>query len=398
MLKKLLLLFFVLAFVNLQYSSGQNYFYDTLQKNKIPFEFENLSSILSSTQNFPDKKFFLFGELHSTNANLELQYEFIKHLHKEKGINNIIIEMPHSEVYFFQKYLETGDTLLLYDYDGRINKRFLDKIREFNKNIDNPIRLFGIDLDIQFRNYFYADCIIHLANKHHYSDSISVLGKAINQLIWNRYNSVKLSEINEIIKQELNSNDTEFISLFGKDYLHLKTIVYSLKKDKGRRDDEMYENFKNLYKIWFPKDYDEIGFLAFFGGSHTYSENKRSFYHLLQNDNTSPVINNVSLSVIQYVNCQSSQFGRNPKYLIQIYNDGFFRGNNSTYKKLIRNDFLDAIELICTTDTKSNYLIPAYSDKPFFRWNKRNKLLTTIDILFIIQNSPPTHPVIQSLQ
>ncbi|HMJ47963.1 MAG TPA: hypothetical protein VK498_11580, partial [Ferruginibacter sp.] len=150
--------------------------------------------------------------------------------------------------------------------------------------------------------------------------------------------------------------------------------------------------------IWFSKQYSKAGFLAFFGGSHTYSNNRGSLYHLLEHDNASPVINNVSLSAIQYVNCQSSQFGRNPKYLIQIYNDGFLRGNNSTYKKLTRNDFLDAIALICTTDTKNNYLIPAYSARPFYHWHKKNKLLATIDILFIIQNSPPAHPVIQSLQ
>ena len=396
MLNKLSLLFFVLTCLNFQNTSGQNQFYDSLNKNKIPFEFKDLSNILSGTRIFPEKKLFLFGELHGINANLELQYGLIKYLHKEKGISNIIIEMPHSEVYFFQKYLETGDTSLLYNYDGRVNKYFLDKIRVFNKNTDYPIRLFGIDLDIKFRSYFYADCIIHLTKKYQYADSISAFGKALHQLSLNRYNSKKLFAVNEILKKELRSNEATYSLLFGKDYLHLKTIVFSFKKDKGRRDDEMFENFKSLYKTWFSDNDNKAGFLAFLGGSHTYSESKQSFYRLLQNNNTSPVFNDVSLSAIQYINCQSSQFSINPQNLIAIINDGFFRGSRGANRTLIKNNFLTAIESISSINADKNYIIPANPNQLFQPWYNKNKLLETIDMLFIIQKSPPTHPLTKS--
>jgi hypothetical protein len=374
-------------------SISQNIFYDSLKRNAVSFAINDLHTSLSKTATLPIKDFYLVGEWHGTNANLLIEYEMIQYLYEHNNVENIIIEMPHSEVFFFQKYIETGDISVLHNnYDGRINRAFLDKIIMFNKTKKNKVRLFGIDIDVKFGPYFYTDCILYLVKKYNYNDTISLFGNAINTLLENRNNQSQLRRINEIFIKEITNNEALYASIFKEDFLHLKTVVLSNKKDRGRRDDELFENFKNLHNIWFSKVEKKARFLAFFGASHT-TNNKKAFYSILKNNSTSPVYNNVSLSAIQYLNCASSGFARSPEKLFYIYNAGFVNGKTSGYDKVKKNDFHYAFETLCNSDSSSNFFVRLFKNNPFLQWKNANHPFSDMDCIFIVQNITSTHPL-----
>jgi hypothetical protein len=395
MKKKFVLFYFALFFFILQ-TSAQNSFYDSIVKKAIPFTFGNPNNSFASLPNFPDKDFYLFGEWHGTNANLLLALDMITSLHKNRQVKNIIIEMPHSEVFFFQKYIETGDTSVLKRYDGRMNIAFLDKIIQYNKNLETPIRLFGIDMDIQYWPTNYADCISYIVKENNIIDSVSLFGTTVNKITENRENIDELRLLNKVLKNEIISNETKYASLFTKDFLHLKTILLSNNKDKGRRDDEMEENFEMLYKTWFIKQKEKAKFLAFFGDSHT-SNNSKSFYTILNNKNSSPVVNNVSLSGIQYVNCNSSEHKRQPKELFQLFNAGFVIGPTSLgyYKNKKKSSYNEAFDSICELNKNTNVLIPLFPNNHLSSFKNDNRPFKDIDMLFIIQNETSTQPLIK---
>ncbi len=374
-------------------SISQNAFYDSLKKNAVSFTMNSLHSSLGEKDVLPIKDFYLVGEWHGTNANLLIEYEMIQYLYEHNSVENIIIEMPHSEVFFFQKYIETGDLSVLHsNYDGRMNIAFLDKLIIFNKTKKNKVKLFGIDIDIKFGPYFYTDCILYLVKKYKYSDSTTLFGNVINALFENRNNQSKLREINDILKKEITNNEQLYATIFGDDFLHLKTIVFSNKTDKGRRDDELFENFKNLYNIWFSKQEKKARFLGFFVVSHT-TDNKKAFFSILKNNSTSPVYNNVSLSAIQYVNCASSGFSRSPEKLFYFYNAGFVNGNYSSYNKVKKNDFHYAFETLCNSDTSRNFFLGLYKNNPVLEWKNSNHPFGDMDCMFIVQNITSTHPI-----
>jgi|GEM_PF-2192652 len=93
------------------------------------------------------------GESHTLDFEPEFKYHFIRHLHEKYAVKDVIMEIGHSAAYFFNRFLQTGDTALLTNYRlpylwGHYPE-FWTKLYQYNRELPDSIKLtiHGIDFE-----------------------------------------------------------------------------------------------------------------------------------------------------------------------------------------------------------------------------------------------------------
>jgi hypothetical protein len=96
---------------------------------------------------------FFLGESHTIDFEPEFKFSFIKHLNRLYGIGDVFMEIGFSASYFFNLYLQTGDTSILKEnrlpYLWGQYKLFWNKLYTYNKSLpdNSKIRIHGIDFE-----------------------------------------------------------------------------------------------------------------------------------------------------------------------------------------------------------------------------------------------------------
>ena len=105
------------------------------------------STFLDTTE----KSMVMVGENHSSSVGSTIYPELIQYLNKESGLTTLLIEFGSSEAYFYDLYLQTGDEKWLnYTIFGGAYKDWKKawrKIYKFNKTLDQPLKIIGIDFE-----------------------------------------------------------------------------------------------------------------------------------------------------------------------------------------------------------------------------------------------------------
>lgn len=94
-----------------------------------------------------------FGESHTTDFEPVFKLHFIKHLNRLMGVRNVFMETGISAAYFFNRYLETGDSTFLSNNRGIYKwgkyKIFWEQLYLFNKTLPDSLRIRIHALDFE---------------------------------------------------------------------------------------------------------------------------------------------------------------------------------------------------------------------------------------------------------
>lgn len=110
---------------------------------------------LDSLIGFRQYKAIFFGECHTVFFEPDFKFQLIRQLHETCGIRDVFMEIGHAAAFLFNKYLETGDTALLYHprlayrYKTGHYLRFWDNLYRYNKDLPEAkrIRVYGVDFE-----------------------------------------------------------------------------------------------------------------------------------------------------------------------------------------------------------------------------------------------------------
>jgi hypothetical protein len=96
---------------------------------------------------------FFLGESHTIDFEPEFKYHFIKHLNSKYAVRDVFMEIGYSAAYFFNQYLQTGDTAILIEnrlpYLWGHYKSFWQNLYDYNKLLPDSLKLqiHGIDFE-----------------------------------------------------------------------------------------------------------------------------------------------------------------------------------------------------------------------------------------------------------
>lgn len=102
----------------------------------------------------PDKyDAFFLGESHTNDFEPEFKYHFIKHLNTTYAVRDVFMEIGYSAAYFFNQYLQNGDTAILKEnrlpYLWGQYKNFWQNLYTYNKSLPDSLKIIihGIDFE-----------------------------------------------------------------------------------------------------------------------------------------------------------------------------------------------------------------------------------------------------------
>lgn len=252
---------------------------DYLSSNHSIINVENdfLNDLSLLDEDAENHKIFLVGENHGVKANRYLRMKFLKYFKVKTNFKYYLCELPYSMTCFLNKYIETGDEIILKDIYEALKGTDawnLDEynhwkdLYEYNKSFSNKDKIIAIGIDIEhqpknaFKFFEYT-----LKNK-----DISKLMKNYMDLIGDKDNDIsdiELGNFHSNMKEDLNKNEKLYRELLKDDFFNLKLIndnllskieVYTSNNFNGVRDKKMQENFLDIYTN-LPKDkfYGQMG-------------------------------------------------------------------------------------------------------------------------------------------
>lgn len=228
----------------------------------------NFNKTLTQNQNI-----YWLGEQHGTKENYNIAFKMISYLLEKENLNYLIIENSYLTEILLNKYLETGDTLVLNQsirnykniyYSNHELRNYLIKIQALYKKTpkNKKFKFVSIDLEQTFLpSKEYINVLLSQNEKTKGFNSNPKIAKLIENNNWlDYYKELHKYTNNETIKYMANN----LVKL-------LLTYKNGERRDKVR-DSLMYENFEER-NITF--DFKNKTSFAFFGTDHCYKmENK----------------------------------------------------------------------------------------------------------------------------
>ncbi|HAK41564.1 MAG TPA: hypothetical protein DCM59_01010, partial [Clostridium sp.] len=106
------------------------------------------------------KEIFFTAEYHGTKINKQLSMKFLKYLKEKTNFKYYLCELPYSDAYFLNKYLDTGDIKILEEIYKPLkgtfewNKDYFHhwkKVYEYNNTLpkESRIQVVGVDIEHQ---------------------------------------------------------------------------------------------------------------------------------------------------------------------------------------------------------------------------------------------------------
>lgn len=238
----------------------------------VNLENENEFSDLSIIENdLKDREIFLTGEQHGIKANATLSMKFLRYFKEKVDFKYYLCELPYSDGYFLNKFLESGDIKILENMYKPLKGTFYwtkesyehwKKVYEFNKTLpeDRKIQVIGIDIEHQPENALRY--MISVLPKKEVPAEIASKIKELNDI----YNSVaegisnyKLIVFSEDLRGDMQEKESIYKQYLGENLFGFKLVndnilyrneAYSANGNDFNkvRDKRIYENLMHVYE------------------------------------------------------------------------------------------------------------------------------------------------------
>lgn len=420
LLKKLhhgMILFLIMgAFIISPNASAQNKI-DYLKKNRFDLEKKNFK--------FPQQNFNIigFGAYHGSSKTENAEFALLNSLTKIGKIKYYLPETDFSIAYYFNEFLKTGDTLLLRDlvlnYGVRVPQEKSINTYEKWKGIKNlndklpknkKIKVVGIDLLVNYK--YVSKHLLELIDfqkvKQKPLQAIADMVRIDSTDYAKDYNSYSKNLLKEFVSY-YEKNPTIFTNAI-KDTISFNHILRNLKytfENTKKREEIIYENYKNLIDIYKFDKYAQFLRFGFFHLEKQREDNNASFFTKLIENKIYP--REKVISVIGYLTesrvLWDIVYDKDKKYKSYITEGGFgigdyekeyFRGIENLKNSKISDMTLfrlngknspfsdknpDLIEIVMTNDKSNGELVKGKSTTEF------------LDYAVLISNSDANIPI-----
>ena len=324
-----------------------------------------LDSILDRYQ------FFFMGEEHWKTINTEIQWSFLRYLHQQAGVRNLIVEGGYSFGFLLNQYLSSGDEGILKKALTNIpvcpedQRSMYRRIYRYNQNLDPEDRIQVTGIDVEHSPELVLQVLYTLRPEA--KEVPRAIRKEMKQLVelHESYYIVK-SDVKRFFKRmgkSMARNEAVHREYWGTDFARVRMLAentlagYEFKYLKAmifedtwqERESQMYSNFIALQPYMA-----QGGYFAQFGVLHTdlHESSQWEFPTLAQRLNKidgSPVEDQV-LTISRYVRRMDERYEalgqgepmrRLIKYLERRYPDQIvlcnMLGPDSPFPKLGKN-------------------------------------------------------------
>lgn len=260
---------------------------------------DNRLDLTSSEFDFPQKKFNIigYGAYHGSAKTEKTEFALIKSLTKDGTIKYYLPETDFSIGHYFNKYLKTGDTILLkdlvYNYGTRVPqeksietyekwkeiKKLNDKLQEKDK-----LKVVGIDLLVTYK--YTSKHLLEIIDFEQTEEKS--LKEIVNMVQLDttdfspQYNSYSKKVLMTFV-EDYEKNPTKFEknikNKFVLDHL-IQNLKYTFKNfdNSSKREQIIYDNYMNLSSLYnFHKNPQFLRF-GFFHLEKEREGNKVSFF------------------------------------------------------------------------------------------------------------------------
>ena len=237
--------------------------------NEISYDELEIEKIID----FKKYKAIFYGESHTRDFEPEFKFNFIRHLNKKFGVKDVFMEIGYSAAYFYNLYLNTGDTLILkYNnsiYSNGKYKIFWGKLFKYNKTTpDNlKIKIHGIDFERNealklFDTLKIKDALIP-KNLITTFEKITILSDDKSLSAFDKRFHTEFSKI----KSTFLDNENYIKNIYGENHEILKSILNNKTPTTNKIKPRNMIWFNNISEIIKDKKIEKI--VCFFGASHT---------------------------------------------------------------------------------------------------------------------------------
>jgi hypothetical protein len=251
-----------------------------------------------------NNSFYIIGENHYMNGNVEIAFKLFKQLYYNNGVRIFVFERGYSEIYLIDRLINKGDSSVCNLFIDNYFKKLYDLLYSFNKELSEheKIHLVGLDRE-SYNRYSYLSIYLILKEQ-------SLKNQELNNLFisyendYYTLNDERLRKQISFIEKKIISDTVKYENLLGTDsYFNLKKIIDSyFYKDKGDlnkikkeelnnarelRESFMYNNFKEFNKL-----YHHSSYFGYFGKLHIYKYNDGLWLNLKKWESFAYKLNN----------------------------------------------------------------------------------------------------------
>ncbi len=232
---------------------------------------------------------FFLGETHTVDFEPEFKFHFIKHLNSKYGVKDIFMEIGYSAAYFFNQYLQTGDTNILQTnrlpYLWGKYKIFWKNLRIYNSTLPDNLKIVVHGIDFERIEIFKLlekarDTSIQISENLRQTFETIYAKSSDNNLVFGDKEFTKtLSSMKEIFSK----HTVEFKLLFKNNYSIVKNSLNNISNANSSFSERNENWLINLTQIIIDNKISK--FIGFFGTAHTRYNNKASLTVAIKNSN-----------------------------------------------------------------------------------------------------------------
>lgn len=229
---------------------------------KLDFHDHTFSDLALLDEDLAGKKIFLCGENHGVRINEKLRMRFLEYYKEKTDFKYYLWELPLSNAYFLNQYLETGNEKILKEvYEPFKNTYAWNKesfthwqnLYAFNKKLlpRRKIKIVGIDIEHQAVNAFkYLIAVTENDKKK------APLARALKKFSAKGiFEEVEVKKFCQNLLQKLSDGPRDYGLKLVLENLLARFKAYGGPNFNDARDKQMYQNFQTIYKQLPPGKY-----------------------------------------------------------------------------------------------------------------------------------------------
>ncbi len=231
-------------------------------------EFKDLDIMDSDIEG---NEIFFTAELHGTKTNEQLNMKFLKYFKEKTDFKYYLCELPYSDTYFINKYLDTGDIKILEDIYKPLKGTFgwnkdgynhWKKLYEYNNTLPKESRIEVIGVDIEHQPINAYRFIVDILPEKEAPEEV----KAVIDRIKSTFNDLDkfdetFAQYSKELQKDIENKEDMYREYLGENFTGFNlanlNILNKVNIDNhiedqvdwnNTRDKMIYENFQTLQK------------------------------------------------------------------------------------------------------------------------------------------------------